>query len=109
MEEIPDDLAVNWDQTGIHYVPVSNWKMEKVSAKRVEIVGANDKRQITAVFTGAMSGEFLSPPLIYQGKTPKCLPPLDNISSDWDITFTENHWANEATVMRYLEKNFPIL
>lgn len=104
LEEIPDDLVVNWDQTGIHYVPVSDWTMEKVGAKRVEIVGANDKRQITAVFAGTMSGEFLPPQLIYQGKTPKCLPPLDSIPSDWDITFTENHWANETTVMRYLEK-----
>ena len=78
--------------------------MEKVGVKRVEIVGANDKRQITAVFAGTMSGEFLPPQLIYQGKTPKCLPPLDSIPSDWDITFTENHWANETTVMRYLEK-----
>ena len=25
MEEIPDCLVLNWDQTGIHYVPVSNW------------------------------------------------------------------------------------
>ena len=78
--------------------------MEKVGAKRVEIVGANDKRQITAVFAGTMSAEFLPPQLIYQGKTPKCLLPLDSIPSDWDITFTENHWANETTVMRYLEK-----
>ena len=100
LEEIPDDLVVNWDQTGIHYVPVSDWMMENVGAKRVEIVGANDKRQITAVFAGTMSGEFLPPQLIYQGKTPKCLPPLDGIPSDWDITFTENHWANETTVMR---------
>ena len=91
LEEIPDNLVVNWDQTGIHYVPVSDWTMEKVGAKRVEIVGANDKRQITAVFAGTMSGEFLPPQLIYQGKTPKCLPPLDSIPSDWDITFTKNH------------------
>jgi len=39
--------------------------MEKVGAKRVEIVGANDKRQKTAVFAGTMSGEFLPPQLIY--------------------------------------------
>ena len=78
--------------------------MEKVGAKRVEIVGANDKRQITAVFAGTMSGEFLPPQLIYQGKTPKCLLPLDSIPSDWEIAFTENHWANETTVMRYLKK-----
>ena len=104
MEEIPDDLVVNWDQTGMHNVPVSDWTMEKVGTKRVEIVGANDKRQITAVFAGTMSREFLPPQLIYQGKTPKCLPPLYSTPSDWDITFTENHWANETTVMRYLEK-----
>ena len=76
MEEIPDDLVVNWDQTGIHYVPVLDWTMEKVGANKVEIVGANDKRQITAVFAGTMGGEFLLPQLIYQDKTPKCLPSL---------------------------------
>jgi len=48
---------------------------------------------------------FLPPQLIYQGKTPQCLPPLDNVPSNWDMTFSENHWANETTVMRYLGKN----
>lgn len=33
-----------------------------------------DKRQITVVFCGAMSGEFAPPQIIYQGKTPACLP-----------------------------------
>ena len=28
MDEIPAQLIVNWDQTGINYVPVSNWTME---------------------------------------------------------------------------------
>ena len=28
MEEISDELVVNWDQTGIKYVPVSQWMME---------------------------------------------------------------------------------
>ena len=104
LEEIPDDLVVNWDQTGIHYVPVSDWMMERTGAKRVAIAGANDTRQIAAVFAGSMNGKFLPPQLIYQDKTPKCLPPLDDVPSNWDITFTENHWANEMTVMRYLEK-----
>ena len=27
MEEIPKELIINWDHTGIHYVPVSNWTM----------------------------------------------------------------------------------
>ena len=78
--------------------------MEKVGAKRVEIVGANDKRHITTVFAGTMSGEFLPPQLIYQGKTPKCLPALDNVPPNWDLTFSENHWVNE----RYLQKILPL-
>lgn len=27
MEEIPSQLILNWDQTGIHSVPTSNWTM----------------------------------------------------------------------------------
>ena len=50
MEEIPSDLIINWDQTAIKYVPVLNWTMTNEGAQRVEVVAANDKRQITAVF-----------------------------------------------------------
>ena len=108
LEEIPDDLVVNWDQTGILYVPVSDWTMEKTGAKRVAIAGQEQmisNRSLLCLLELYMNGTFLPPQLIYQGKTPKCLPPLDDVPSDWDVTFTENHWANEMTVMRYLEKN----
>jgi len=27
MEEVPDDMILNWDQTSIKYIPVSNWTM----------------------------------------------------------------------------------
>ena len=60
MAEIPYDLIINWDQTGIKYIPVSEWTMEKVGSKKVEIAGVNDKRQITAVFAGSLTGDFLS-------------------------------------------------
>ena len=61
MEEIPAELILNWDQTGIHLVPASAWTMDQVGSKRVEIMGVNDKRQITAVFC-------LSPATFYQSK-----------------------------------------
>ena len=32
-EEIPDKLIINWDHTGINYVPVSTWTMEKKVAR----------------------------------------------------------------------------
>ena len=59
IEEIPQELIINWDQTGIKYVPVDTWTMEKEGSKRVQVIGADDKRQITAVFAGTVAGEFL--------------------------------------------------
>ena len=103
IEEIPSELVTNWDQTGIHYVPVSNWTMAKEGSKRVEIAGIDDKRQITTIFAGTMAGDFLPPQLIYQGKTAKCLPSVE-FPSDWHVTHTENHWSNEKTMFDYLQK-----
>ena len=48
-----------------------------------------------------MTGDFLRPQIIYQGKTTKCVPPV-SFPSDWDITYTENHWSNEKNVEQYL-------
>ena len=73
-EDIPLDLIFNWDQTGLNYVPVSSWTMEKQGAKRVEINGLDDKRQITAVFGATITGEFLPVQLVYQGKSSQCHP-----------------------------------
>jgi len=101
MEEIPDSLVLNWDQTGIHYVPVSNWTMAKEGSKRVEIVGAEDKRQITAVLCVTKSGHYLPPQIIYAGKTPRCLP-KSKFPTDWHITYTDNHWSNQVTTLQYI-------
>ena len=90
MDEIPFDLVINWDQTGVHYVPVGSWTMEKEGSKRVEIIGVDDKRQITAVFAGSLTGDFLPPQLIYKGTTKRCLPAL-NFPSQWHITYSHNH------------------
>ena len=67
MEEIPSSLILNWDHTGLKYVPVSSWTMAKEGAKKVSIAGQDDKRQITGVFTVTLDGQFLPPQLIYQG------------------------------------------
>jgi hypothetical protein len=101
MEEIPDELVINWDHTGINYVPVSEWTMAKEGSKRVEVAGFKDKRQITAVFGCSLSGDFLPVQLIYQGKTKASLPKF-SFPNDWDITTSPKHWANEDTMLQYL-------
>ena len=102
-EDIPPELIINWDQTAIKYVPVSNWTMEAKGSTRIEIQGVDDKRQITALLTGTMSGAFLPAQLIYKGKTPACLPKFV-FPENWSITYNESHWANENTVLSYIEK-----
>ena len=44
LEDILHDLILNWDQTAINYVPVSNWKMAKQGSKKDKIAGVNDKK-----------------------------------------------------------------
>ena len=58
MEDIPPQLVINWDQTGISIVPSSSWTMEAKGSKQVEIVRMGDKRQITAVFCGHCPASF---------------------------------------------------
>ena len=61
MEDIPSNLIINWDHTTIKYIPVSNWTMADEGSQRVEVAGADDKRQIIAVFGITLSGDFLPP------------------------------------------------
>ena len=103
VEEIPTDLIINWDQTGINYVSTNTWTMEKEGTKRVEIIAADDRRQITAVFAGTATGDFLPPQLIYKGTTTQCLPTTP-FPTDWHITYNDTHWSNEITMIHYVEK-----
>lgn len=100
-EEIPHDMIINWDHTGINFASTSSWTMEKKGTKRVEMAAIDDKRQITGVFGCTLSGDFLPVQVIYTGKTKKCLPKYD-FPPDWHITHTPNHWANEETTVDYL-------
>ena len=65
--------------------------------------GADDKRQITAVFANTMAGDFLYPQIIYAGKTSRCLPSAP-FPKGWHVTYTENHWANEKTTEDYINQ-----
>ena len=105
VEEIPPELILNWDQTGLNIVPSSSWTMDQRGAKRVELTGLNDKWQITALFCGTLSGEFLPIQLVYQGKTPRCHPRYQ-FPEDWNITHSPKHWSTEETMKEYLEEIF---
>ena len=95
-------MDMNWDQTGIKFVPNSSWTMARHGAKRVELVGVGDKRQITAVFCGSLLGDLLPVQVIYKGKTSRCHPRF-SFPLDWHITHSPNHWSTEETTLQYID------
>ena len=100
--QIPDELVINWDQTGCQLLPGGNWTMEQRGKEQVPIQGMDDKRQITLLLSVTKSGSLLPPQLLYAGKTPKCLPST-TFPSDWDAYYSPNHWSNEETMLHFLD------
>ena len=94
---------INLDQTAIHLVPVSSWTMSREREKSIPIAGLEDKQEITVVLATTLSGEYLPPQILYQGKTERCHRAID-FSPEWDVWHTENHRSNEATMMRNARK-----
>ena len=77
--------------------------MEQEGKKRVEISGMNDQRHITMVLGVSKDGHYLLPQVIYAGKTNRCLPKV-KFPVGWHVMCTENHWANEVTTLKYIDK-----
>ena len=101
LNDIPQELIFNWDQTGINLVPTALWTLDKKGKKQIKIAGYQDKRQITAVMCGSLVGELLPFQLVYAGKTSKCHPSYE-FPMDWQIVHTHNHWSNEETMLMYI-------
>ena len=55
------------------------------------------------MFCAALSGELLPLQLIYQGKTTACLPRFA-FPSEWNVTYTPNHWSNGQKTKEYIHK-----
>ena len=104
LDEIPPQLIIYRDETAIYYLPVGSWTMELEGAKRVEIAGKDDKRQITAVFAGSIAGDFLPIQLVCKGKTPRCLPHVESVPEGWHLTCSSSHWSTEQTMKDYIQK-----
>ena len=101
--QIPADMVVNWDQTGVRMVSSGNWTMEKKGSCQVAIAGLDDKREITVLLAVNMLGETLPSQVLYQGTTDRCHARYDCPDS-WNITHTASHWSTESTILEYLEK-----
>ena len=74
VNDIPEGLIFNWVQTALSLVPTGESTMHQAKAMVIPIGHSDDKRQVTAVLTATLTGEFLPPQIIHQGKTEKCHP-----------------------------------
>ncbi|CAH1248589.1 POGZ [Branchiostoma lanceolatum] len=100
--DIPDDMVINWDQTGVNIVPVGDWTLVEAGARQVPVVGHEDKRQITLLLAISLSGHQLPPQVLYQGKTDACHARF-NFPDEWDVFHTESHWSNSGSKERYVD------
>ena len=57
--KVHPSLVVNMDQTGVHLAPVDNKTYNTRGGKDVKLIGADDKRQITACLASSLDGDLL--------------------------------------------------
>ena len=115
---IPPQLVLNNDQTGIHLVSNAverKWKPK--GEKHVQVLGIEDKRQVTMVVTLNAVGDLLPPQVVFTGTTKRTLPPQSEgkkmcLQDGWNLTYSENHWSNlqktkqcvDAILIPYLQQ-----
>ena len=78
IHNIPQSLAVNTDQTGIHLMPTGGSRTwEEKNSKFVRVCGVDDKRQINVAASSAANGQVLPFQVIFQGLTSRTLLPMN--------------------------------
>ena len=103
-------MIINFDQTPLPYVVTGNSTLNEKGAKSGPLQGKGKKKQITGTFPVSVTGDFLPMQLIYEGKTPRCLPKDVEFPKEFDVTFTPNHWSNEEKSKQLLDNViFPYL
>ena len=86
------------------YVCSREFTLHLKGSANVPIIGKGKVKQITGTFACSKVGDFLPMQLIYEGKTPRCLPKDVKFPAGFNATFTPNHWSNEDKVVEYLEE-----
>lgn len=73
----------------------------------IQFYGSNTQNlcilYILGTLAGALYGTFLPMQLIYKGKTSLCHSQF-KFPKGFHITQSENHWANESTMIEYVDK-----
>jgi len=108
LHNIPPELVVNSNQAAIYVRPAAKQTYETKGVKVVRSLRKDEKRQITGMVSSTSSGSMLPLQLIFQGKTTAVVPnhveAREAVKKGWDLTNSKNHWSNQTTMKRFVEK-----
>ena len=95
-------LIMDFDQTPLKYVPVSNSTLAKKGLKHVPIAGGSFKESIMATFGITYSKKFLPMQLIYKGKTRRIFPQV-NCQQSFSLRVNIKHFSITPESMKLLD------
>lgn len=112
MYNIPPALFVNCDETANLLIPLTNHTFAPAGAEKVAIAGSEEKRATTLTMGCTPVGRLVPPQMIFPVSTARTLPADGNLPAGWTATFrtarkgkSPSHWANEETVLQYIQSN----
>lgn len=96
---IPPELVINADQTGIHLLLSPSHTWGPCGNKQVQIVGKEEKCQVTLMMASTASGNLLKSQVIIPGKSHRSLPPLEKClpfapNLQYFYSGGDKHWSN---------------
>lgn len=105
---IPEELVVNADQTGVLLMPVGDDKtFAYKGSQNVSVTGRGDKRQISLLLAIAASGDLLHLQAIFQGTTNQVVPGGSNAlllkQNGCHLTKSKKHWSTLETMKDWVD------
>ncbi|KAJ7050612.1 hypothetical protein C8F01DRAFT_1344185 [Mycena amicta] len=110
-EDIPAELIINSDQTGVVYNPGGRLTWAPRGSRQVSLIGAEEKRAFTALLGITASGTVLPVQAVYEGLTKQSCPRKDVpkyeecIEEGFQFVPSQkkrNHWSNQLTMRSYV-------
>jgi hypothetical protein len=100
---------VSSDQTKVHLIPNGDKRTwESKGTKRVQVLGFEDKKQLTMVVSSSVIKDLLPPQIVLTSSTPRTLPLNSNgktycINDGWDLTLmriTSHLWKQSNNLCK---------
>jgi len=118
-KHVPRLLVFLCDETGMLLMPHQPTTLDFMGAKNVPVafsrawfffqlpfltIFSEDKRQITAMIAVSLDGGMLPVQLIFEGKNKaRVCPDNSRYAATITTTCTENHWANVASTLEFVQ------